>query len=49
MVADGRIPRDCLFYISEKHYRFIPNKIKALTEEGRLMLAEKITKKGSKK
>lgn len=34
MVADGRIPRDCLVKISSRRYKFHPAKIKKLIDSG---------------
>ena len=34
MVADGRIPRDCVVRISERRYKFHPVRIQALIDGG---------------
>jgi hypothetical protein len=34
MVADGRIPRDCLVRISERHYKFHPARLQELIDGG---------------
>jgi hypothetical protein len=34
MVADGRIPRDCVVRISERRYKFHPARIKEMIDGG---------------
>jgi hypothetical protein len=34
MVADGRIPRDCVVRISERRYKFHPERIQKLIDGG---------------
>lgn len=34
MVADGRIPRDCLVWLSKRRYKFHPDRIQKLIDGG---------------